>query len=72
VAASRPGKRAYLATERSFCAAQVGWIAFFAAEGMAIAVLGATWVLGCILALRAAPAVVAHWQARAGSAKGSA
>ena len=71
-APARPGKRAYLATERSFCAAQVGWIAFFAAEGMAMAVLGATWVLGCILALRAAPAVVARWPGRFGSAEGSA
>lgn len=62
---ARPGKRAYLATERSFCIAQVGWIAFFGAEGMAMAALGAAWVLGCIIALRAAPAAVAHWQRRA-------
>lgn len=50
----KPGRVAYHATEAVFCAAQLGWVAFFVAEGMLLAVLGATWVLVCIVGLRVA------------------
>ncbi len=57
VPSARPksGKTAYLATEAAFCAAQLGWIAYFIGQGMTLAVLGASWVISCVVALRLAP-----------------
>jgi cellulose synthase/poly-beta-1,6-N-acetylglucosamine synthase-like glycosyltransferase len=56
-------RRAYLGTEAAFCIAQLGWIGFFIGEGMVLGTVGAAWVVGCILLLRAAPA----WQGWVGA-----
>ena len=54
---SKSTRTAYLTTEAALCAAQGGWVIFFISQGMGLAVVGAAWVLTCVIGLRLAPAV---------------
>jgi hypothetical protein len=55
---------AYLTTEATLCAAQGGWIIYFISQGMSLAVVGAAWVLACVVGLRLAPAASSFFRRR--------
>jgi cellulose synthase/poly-beta-1,6-N-acetylglucosamine synthase-like glycosyltransferase len=63
-APARSSRSAYLAAELAFGATQVAWIGYFFSQGMVLGMLGATWVVTCIVALRVAPMVAAAARAR--------
>jgi len=69
-ASARLRQRAYQLTEAAFGVAQLGWIGFFASQGMAMGMLGAGWVLACMLMLRCAPLLHARWPGRRRAAAG--
>jgi cellulose synthase/poly-beta-1,6-N-acetylglucosamine synthase-like glycosyltransferase len=61
---SKSTRTAYLATEAGLCTAQAAWIIYFIGAGMNTAVLGAAWVLACVVGLRLAPSIASLLQRR--------
>jgi cellulose synthase/poly-beta-1,6-N-acetylglucosamine synthase-like glycosyltransferase len=61
---SKSTRMAYLTTEATLCAAQGGWIIYFISQGMSLAVVGAAWVLACVVGLRLAPAASSFFRRR--------
>ena len=55
----KPSRHAYHATEAVFVAAQLSWLACFAAQGVWLATVGAAWVVACVVGLRVTPHVQA-------------